>query len=402
MTASVSASLSNRPPSVYRLLDAVRGVASVWVVLFHAALLTSRLEPELQEALVMRVFLRGYLGVQIFFVVSGYCIANAACSVLSQPHPLARYVTARVRRILPPCWASLFFFALAGLLATWLHRQGRLGVTSLVQLNLMSQSFGFFLSNLTLTQILFGQDFLSVVCWTLCYEMAFYAVAGMALLAVLTVKRPAETRVRWMLGLLHGLTLGCGAVLIAAPQMLPYPLDLWAQFGLGVAVFDVLRGPSRRGAQGVLGMMMLLLAAFVALRQMPMGYTREDSRWTYGTAMATAGLLLACHRLDGAAMRLWPVRLAAFVGRFSYSLYLINFLAVSGMVLVARQIAMPGAMRIGQVVVIGVAVLPVAYVFFWFFERPFLKSGEKQRVAVVRKERVRGVEARREGLRTGC
>jgi two-component system C4-dicarboxylate transport sensor histidine kinase DctB len=41
------------------------------------------------------------------------------------------------------------------------------------------------LANATLTQLLFGESFLSIVCWTLCYEVAFYVIVA-AVLAIVS------------------------------------------------------------------------------------------------------------------------------------------------------------------------------------------------------------------------
>ena len=57
--------------SVYRMLDAWRGLAALWVVMLHVRLETT---PDW----LYRFGAYGHLGVPMFFVISGYCIANAA------------------------------------------------------------------------------------------------------------------------------------------------------------------------------------------------------------------------------------------------------------------------------------------------------------------------------------
>ena len=65
----------------YKTLDAWRGIASLWVVMLHAcvpAIGTRYFALQLQP--IYAFSLLGSLGVQMFFVISGYCIANAASS----------------------------------------------------------------------------------------------------------------------------------------------------------------------------------------------------------------------------------------------------------------------------------------------------------------------------------
>ena len=78
----------------YRLLDAWRGVAALWVVLLHSrgAGLPTALD---------HFSLLGLLGVPLFFVIPGYCIASAAQCSASAPRPTAHCLGARARRIYP-------------------------------------------------------------------------------------------------------------------------------------------------------------------------------------------------------------------------------------------------------------------------------------------------------------
>ena len=79
----------------YRLLDAFRGVAALWVILLHTRLPTTP-EP------LASICSSGHLGVPIFFVISGYCIAHAAVRSQDAPQPILKFALARIRRIYPP------------------------------------------------------------------------------------------------------------------------------------------------------------------------------------------------------------------------------------------------------------------------------------------------------------
>ena len=47
-----------------------------------------------------------WIGVPIFFVVSGYCIAASVDSLLRKPYSLKQYFQRRLRRIYPPLWIA--------------------------------------------------------------------------------------------------------------------------------------------------------------------------------------------------------------------------------------------------------------------------------------------------------
>ena len=59
--------------ALYKTLDAWRGLASLWVTWFHVCHLMLEGHVVAGSALVLAVSGTGYLGVQMFFVISGYC-----------------------------------------------------------------------------------------------------------------------------------------------------------------------------------------------------------------------------------------------------------------------------------------------------------------------------------------
>ena len=93
--------------SAYRPeIDGLRAVAVVAVVCFHAHF----------TLLGMQVLRGGYLGVDVFFVISGYLIGRYILGELDQcTFSLVRFYDRRARRILP---ALLFVLAVSFVLAT--------------------------------------------------------------------------------------------------------------------------------------------------------------------------------------------------------------------------------------------------------------------------------------------
>ena len=229
----------------YLTLDLWRGLACLMIVVVHAthnageAVGTAGLTGRGALAVLSRLS----IGVPMFFVISGYCIAATSDSTRRKPSAPARFFRRRVRRIFPPYWA-IAFGSVA--LTTALAAAGR-G-------DLVAGDYGFiphpssltwsqWLGNLTLTETwrhhLFGGPALKIVgpAWTLCYEEQFYAVCG-----VLLMLAPRQ----FFLGIagVTFLTLIVAPIAIARPDLLPisgFFLDgRWLMFAEGVAVYYIL------------------------------------------------------------------------------------------------------------------------------------------------------------------
>lgn len=137
-------------------LDLVRFGCALMVALFHFTWRT------VDEAHVMPF---GWIGVQVFFVVSGVVIANSALA--STPY---RFVRSRFLRLYPAAWiaAAISFAILA--LVPWSAYQA-LGIGVIPQLGALARS-------LTLV----GDYALATSYWTLPIEIAFYLLVLTTLL----------------------------------------------------------------------------------------------------------------------------------------------------------------------------------------------------------------------------
>ncbi|RZK25551.1 MAG: acyltransferase [Flavobacterium sp.] len=192
------------------LIDFLRFAASSWVVLFH-----------LNEGIPLvdngyRSFAKlGYLGVPIFFVVSGYCIALAAQSSKNS----IDFLTKRFFRIFPCYWLSLLI-VLIGIGFYILLR----GQNSLV---VLPRS----LKDVSATILLLTNPFSSVptinwVYWSLTVEIFFYLAVALSLLL------KSKNRNFFILGL---------SALSFFPRLFEIPglffLQQWPSFGIGLALY---------------------------------------------------------------------------------------------------------------------------------------------------------------------
>src|SRR5688572_1430326 len=116
---------SSNPPALINTrlqsIDALRGIAALCVVLYHAVLQTQHAVPGniFQWPAKGIVFLSslGYIGVFLFFVISGFCIhLQWAKSQVTNPQPIrfGAFWKRRIRRLYPPYLIAIFLFLAMG------------------------------------------------------------------------------------------------------------------------------------------------------------------------------------------------------------------------------------------------------------------------------------------------
>ncbi len=350
----------------YHALDAWRGLASLWVVLYHASLSLPVLLPA-RAGFVPGLWLQGgYLGVPLFFVISGYCIANAAVSAARREQGAKAFFLARLRRIYPPYLAVLLLSVAVSLLSF-------LRILSATAHNhpfdVLSQKPLFFLAALTVTQVPLHQALVQAVFWTLNFEVAFYVVVGTLLLL------PPELRTaRTLLNALHVVTLSATALLVFLPGPPWFPLNFWPQFGLGALTFDIVRHPRLRFPRVALALTGAGIAGFAMMHSYGNSFVfgAPPMRIGFLVSLGFALLLLVLYPLDKQAECLPPVRLFAWLGGFSYSLYLVHPLAIGSVLYAARALNLPA--QSPSLWLIGEAAVSLVCAWFFFLccERPFL------------------------------
>jgi peptidoglycan/LPS O-acetylase OafA/YrhL len=268
------------PPTRYLTLDHWRGLACLAVLVNHAV--WHHTGTQIDQALYVLAS-RLWIGVPVFFVISGYCISAAVDSHRRQTsRPLHVYFTRRLRRIYPPYWAVLAITLLAVATIDVSLPHAPLS-TSGEFLRPWWYGVSQWMGNVSLTEIwrphvIIGQKALMLGhAWTLCYEEQFYVVAGLLL---------------WMIP--RGFFAGTVAVTIAtalAVSLLPsasidgFFFDgSWFQFWLGVLVYHALA----RGSRTRISALLFLLAVIAQSRSTGAGF------WSPTRTIHKLFLLQAC------------------------------------------------------------------------------------------------------------
>ncbi|GAA2340926.1 acyltransferase [Streptomyces caniferus] len=199
VTAAPQAAIRGRSrggPSRLRPLDGLRLLAALMVAAYHYGGRNGEIaqawggSPAHQFPTAAPLFAYGCLGVQIFFVISGFVICLSGFG-----RTLRAFIASRVSRLYPAYWAAI-------LLVTAVFALPWVAYKALPPSEV--------LTNLTMLQQPLGVDRVLGVCWTLWAEMRFYA------LFALCVVLPGATRGRVVL-FCAGWTLA-GALAQAAHQ----------------------------------------------------------------------------------------------------------------------------------------------------------------------------------------
>ena len=173
----------HRAYSVSVAMECLRGLAALWVFLFHISDLVRVSLPALYP-----LAKEGHRGVSVFFVISGYCIFAAAQRCIQQQSSSREFLRRRLLRIFPTFWASLVIVLVLPYL---LEILASLKTGSIVwpAPRWMEYSSLDWLGVLSLTKELLdtargggpGYTLVNSVYWTLAIEVQFYLVLYFAI-----------------------------------------------------------------------------------------------------------------------------------------------------------------------------------------------------------------------------
>lgn len=287
------------------MVDGLRGIAAFAVVLHHLEGATTLAFGQWAPSPVIGALHRGFLGVDIFFVLSGFVIAYSLRHAPADWGFVGRFALRRSIRLDPPYWVSITFeLGVAAVVAAagYTAWQG----VSLPQL----------LAHVAYLQEILGYPHIVAVYWTLCFEIQFY----LTLVVLVILSRRASRVVPATV--VRGVSVAVLATLFVASlagrfgplaPFIPPGLALirWYQFAIGCLVWWTHDGAIPRA---------WLYGAWVALAFAVAG--RYDAIEQLLAIPVSAAILLA---LGGTGMQRWlSSSWLQFLGSISYSLYLFH------------------------------------------------------------------------------
>jgi peptidoglycan/LPS O-acetylase OafA/YrhL len=306
-----SAQQSARP--TIAALTGLRAVAAAWVVLFHYRGDIQSLVPAARP--LEPLMSAGYLGVDVFFVLSGFVLAYNYADRLSawRPREAAAFVQNRVARVWPVHLVTLH----ADLLQAWVV--GTLGITAGGHRRTVSA----YLENLTMTHTWWNdRPSFNAPAWSISAEWAAYLACPLLLLGLARLHRAWSAAVLALCG--YGVMLTVFALWALPNGNVAHAsmLRLAAEFCAGLLAVRVYqRRPELLGRLTL----PLTIAIVVVVMVVP------DVHRGYWLAPAL-GLLVLCLALDvGPLGRLLARGSFVAAGEASYCLYMTHVLLMPGL-----------------------------------------------------------------------
>lgn len=332
-------------------MDGLRAVAVLSVIVFH---------------LSRSVLPGGYLGVDIFFVISGYLITSIIWREISAGNfSIVRFYDRRIRRIMPALLAVLFAITLASLLL-------------LLPIDLVGFARSIFATLGFVANVYFWRDanYFSRVAeekpllhiWSLGVEEQFYVIFPLLLLLL------ARKTKAWASICIAGLCIGSLIVNVFAlkfdaylPAFYLLPARAW-ELGAGALIAllpaRTASAPRTMAAYGYIGAALIVFCIATGLKGWRLNhpFIPESLLVVIGTSL----LIHSGSREKHLMSRLLSWSGLVFVGLISYSLYLWHWpIIVLSRYYLVRDLTMP---EMG----VAVALMTVLAILSWrYIERPF-------------------------------
>ncbi|MEC9344719.1 MAG: acyltransferase family protein [Pseudomonadota bacterium] len=345
-------------------IDGLRGFSVLMVMLFHTE---------------SRLLAGGYVGVDVFFVISGFVITRMILSDTAQGRfSIVGFFERRVRRLMPAMVLLIATVYVVGWFVVMPASYGILGGSVAAQSIFLSNMFFWRYVGNYFEPVPEIQPLLHT--WSLSVEEQFYIF--FPFLCFLLLRR----RGYWLQ--MAVLALGCLSLILSvagvgvAPTLSFYamPSRVWE---LMLGAWCALRFRDRGVGAGAASF--LSVAGIVAILGSAIFFTEATpfpGAWALLPALGTAAFLVAGERqpgiADGLAGRVGNVanavlvwRPLVFTGQISYSLYLWHWPVFS---LLAHHVLVR-PLSVAEEVLAWAAIIGMAVLSWRFIERPFRKPG---------------------------
>lgn len=381
-------------------VDGFRGYAAVTVMLVHVTYYSGR--PPLDQGIIRSVLVSGYMGVDFFFVISGFVLFLPAVTNRGSLGNLRSYGERRAARILPAYYLMLAaVIVLHPLLVAPVdlpHTSVRGAISLLLHLAFLQHTVGAVLS------LPMGFAVNNAV-WTLTLEALFYVL--LPLLAGWYYRRP-------LVGLVTAFALGRLWEALATSELFLFTVggklyDLrvsmvmqlptyFGHFAAGMtAAWLFMRLQARRSrlvpwlavpAQALALGVIILIMRSAGTRDLVRGghpYTDGSGHWhfehwthTGRVGLAFAALILATALAPRWAQ--WPAtnRLVRLVGDASYGIYLWHFPVIMFAFTTLHFTAYTNQSFFRLLAVTLAGSLVLGWLSFVFVERPFIRWAQRR------------------------
>jgi peptidoglycan/LPS O-acetylase OafA/YrhL len=364
-------------------LTGVRALAALWVVLFHAWIVAGRPKPTL-PLLITRIdltpiFAFGWLGVDLFFVLSGFLLTRQACGKVARgtasgwlPSQFGEtylsFLKRRILRVYPAYYTTISLLLV--LAALHIYRSPPEKEDLLLHLVMFH--------NLVERYLVTIND----VFWTIPFEWQFYLVFPLLFVAL----RRTNLVALYVVAALLALGTKEWVVIHDNGYMqlqLPIRLDAFVA-GMCAATFAEHHRLQRRAAliAFTLGLAGLLGTPWI-YSAYPFGGHYFDAMGLTRPLWVQASICLFLLGLSGEphpGIRLFSNRLVVWLGLISYSIYLVHVPVLDFLAMLGAYPIRDSGVPIGLTRVVATAVpavIATSAVLYYSIERPFQTRGKR-------------------------
>ena len=328
-------------------ISGLRALAVLMVLVYHV-------EPQLLPG--------GFLGVDVFLVISGYLITGHLLSDISTgKFKLHLFYARRMRRLFPALFVTVFLTLIAGYFVLYPAAYERLGQSSLAGIFSLANIFfwreaGYFDAAAETKPLLH--------LWSLSLEEQFYLI--WPTICLLVLKLGKKQFFLWVGVFLVLSLLGSVFAYTYSPEGVFYLLPFrMFEFLIGILAVWMVRYPLRNWlvVEGVflLGIGLILYSAI--------GLDDKTVMPGLASLIPCFGAVLALYagrnRYSKFLLTNRPIEI---IGLASYSIYLVHW-----PLLTIYKLAMPGDLSLTTQLVLGVLSIVVGYLMWWGVEQPFRK-----------------------------
>lgn len=338
--------------SQYKILDHWRAIAALWVMFYHGfgVLYDTPLHPVVEP--IKELAKPGWLGVHLFFVISGYCIAASVYRSCAKGETSpSQFLLSRAKRLLPVYWLAFLFSLCVNLFASPFN--------STDFWSNFPDSWQSWIGNIFLIQPYLNVPYFVVVYWSLVVEVGFYLiVTGLLLIS---------QQFNYKTAIITGLSLG--AISLFVPSSFSVQVvSFWAEFLCGVLVFSALFSQQHSQGKKLKNISLFILVLFFLSGGLTQFSLIESQLWF--SALFSL-LLYVIYPWDDQLNSIVAIRWLRPIGVMSYSLYLLHVPVQGKVVNLGTRIFPPDGLEMLLVQVLGWAVsLAASYLFFRTVEKP--------------------------------
>ena len=356
--ASRTAPAAAAKPGFRPDIQGLRAIAVMLVLLFHSG---------------VSVLSGGFVGVDVFFVISGFLITTHLLESLEREGRIrfGAFYAKRARRILP----AALLVAVLTMVAAWIW------MSPLLMQNVLrgAAATALYMPNYLFAQE--GTDYLAETTpsvfqhyWSLGIEEQFYLLWPALLMLGFWLLRRSERRLMIGAALLTAASFLACVLLMDVSQPWTFfslPTRAW-ELGAGALVAFLLRSGARWLRAERTGMLAWVGLAGLALVVVTFDESTPFPSWTAALPVLATVLMLIGGAVPGRwhATRVLGLAPLQFLGAISYSLYLVHWpLQVIPQAATFSEEPLPAGARLA----LGAAAVPLAWLLHRFIERPVLR-----------------------------